>query len=286
MNDEKLLHAATAALERGNAARALEHLNAVDQVSEGAWTLRALALAQTGDEAGSFDAVHRGLSMGPDNPALLALRAELTERRDGPQAAETAYLALLRAHPNHTSGLLGYGWLLGSNGDTEGAKAVLARISGHIRNEVPDALALEGMIACSEGNLRESRAYLERGLQADPNSVRLHTLRALLASAGGEGAKRTSNHLQTAAEIDPRRAAQLGYEARFLSHWALAPMRLIDRVGTAQLWIAWIATFLTLRTLWPNGPIGWIVLVYVSFAIYTWVAPPLLRRWLRRKGEL
>jgi len=286
MNDDRLLTAAASALERGNALRALEHLDGIDTVSAEAWNLRAIALAQTGDASGAHDAVRRGLSLEPQHPALLYMHATMTENLESPDKAEEAYLSLLREHPNHVSGLLGYGWLLASNGDTEGARAVLERVSGHVGAGVPDALALAGVIACADGDLNTSRTLLDRGLQADPNSVRLHALRAMLASTGGEGRERTSRHLRAAAASNPRNAAALGYSARYLDHWALVPLRIFNRFSTAQIWLAWIATLFVLRRILPDGPLLIVVLVYVSLAVYSWVAPPVLRWWLRRKGEL
>ena len=142
------------------------------------------------------------------------------------------------------------------------------------------------MIEASEGNIKQSRTLLERGLEADPNSTRLHALRAMLASAGGEGAGRTSAHLRAAAASNPRQAAALGYEARYLQHWSMAPLRTLSRFSTAQLWLGWVAIIFALRALWPDGPILWIVLGYLCFVVYSWAYPPLFRKWLKRKGEL
>lgn len=64
------------------------------------------------------------------------------------------------------------------------------------------------------------------------------------------------------------------------------PIRLVTRIGAGKLWIAWIVFILGFREVWPDGPFGWIVLGYLLFAIYTWVTPFLLRKWLTRKGEL
>ncbi len=286
MNDDQLLQAAIGALERGNAVRALEHLDGIETVTATAWNLRAVALANSGEMPAAQEAVQRGLSLDADNAPLLLLNAELLEKQQHPVAAEQAYLDLLRSYPTYVSGLLGYGWLLATNGDPEGAQAVLDRVGPHVQSESPEALALGGLIACSEGRINESRSLLQRGLEADPNSIRLHSLRAIIAAISGEGTGVMATHMKTAASINPVHGAKMGYEARYVRHWALAPSRLVDRVGTARLWLLWIAIFFGLRRFWPDGPIGWIALVYVIFALYTWIAPPILRRWLRRKGEL
>jgi len=97
---------------------------------------------------------------------------------------------------------------------------------------------------------------------------------------------KAADHMLTAAALDPEFAGAQGREARFLKHPLMAPTRLISRVGPAQLWVGWLAVLFLLPRVWPGAPMGWIVLVYILFAIYSWTVPFLLRKWMTSQGRL
>lgn len=285
MNDDQIIQAAASALERGNPQRAREHLQALPEPSAQVWHLKAVSFQLEGRHSEAVQAVQRGLSMEPGNLALRLLHADLVSD-ERPGDAEALYLGILNDYPNEPDALLSYAWLLATQGDADGAGIVMDRVPGHIRANAPQALGIDGLIALHRGKMTQSREFLDRGLQRDPNSLFLHSLQVAQASVDRRGGKRMVAHMGTAAATDPRLAAGLGYEGRYLSHPLMAPIRLVDRVGTVQLWIGWIIFIMLVRQFWTSAPLGWIVLGYLTFAIYTWITPPLLRFWLKRKGQL
>jgi len=286
VNDDQLAESALNALQRGNAQRAQEHLFAVERPSGFVWYLRAVAAGMLGHEAEARTAIERGLSMEPNSPELLMLLAGQHEEDGAVSEAEAVYLALLNESPAYHPALISYARLLATAGDPVGATKVMDRVPGHVQAGDPDALHALGVIALSEGRLKDSQRLVDAGLELDPNSVRLHALQAAQASLDPKKSKSMVTHLSSAAAADPRQAAALGYEARFISHPLMAPVRLIDRIGAARLWIGWLVVLFGLPRIWPNAPMLWIALAYICFALYSWIAPPMLRRWLRRKGEL
>jgi predicted Zn-dependent protease len=68
------------------------------------------------------------------------------------------------------------------------------------------------------------------------------------------------------------------------THWSMWPLRPLQRYGWTASFVIWIGTLLALRVLAryaPEvaGPASWMVLAYVA---YSWVWPPLFRKWVLR----
>ena len=285
MSPERLLLAADA-VARGNGYRALEHLQQVQAVDEPqTWLLRGQALGLIGEHAQAEEACRRGIAIDPTNTALRIELAVAFEAQSLFPQAESALLSVLNEHPEHLQALVAYGWLLAKSGDAEGAHHVLDRIDPRLRSASPNLMALQGYLALIEGRQADAAAFIERGLQMDPEASGFRMLRATQAAMQGQtGAAAT--HLDAAARLDPARAAHEGRVARYLSHPLMAPSRVVDRIGPGALWIAWLVILFGLPRVWAGAPMGWIVGIYLIFAAWTWIVPRLLRRWMIRKGQL
>jgi hypothetical protein len=100
-------------------------------------------------------------------------------------------------------------------------------------------------------------------------------------------ARRTREAYQLARELlraNPNNAAMLDLvrALRMDRHWSLAPLWPLQRWGWSGSIGLWIGSLLLLRVLGQTapawvGPVATALLVYV---VYSWVWPPLLRRWL------
>lgn len=75
-------------------------------------------------------------------------------------------------------------------------------------------------------------------------------------------------------------------ELRAASHWSVVPLWPLNRydwLGSGMLWAFAVGSFMLSRVYAPDltGPLVTIYLVYV---VYSWIWPPLLKRWLRSRG--
>ena len=286
MTTNRNLVAARAALGRGNPARALEHINdskAFDQAET--WQLQTQAYLALNRIDEARQSVSQGLRLEPQNSQLEILYSRVLSRANQYQEAEASLLRVLGREPQNVDALFYYGWLLAEAGDSDGARNVIDALPDWARASDPNTMALQAYVAIIDGKKAESARYLQTGLEIDPENTHLRQLAGIRESMDHRmGA--AADHLIGAAMADPSRAGDLGREGRYLNHPLMAPTRLITRIGPGRLWIAWIMLLFIGRRVLPTAVLVPLVVIYLTGAIYSWVAPPLLRAWLKRKGEL
>lgn len=280
---------AAEALERGNPTRALEHLgNLGDGIDPVAWRLRAVALRGIGDRDRAELAARHGLALAPDDVGLRLVLADILAAQKRRAESETVLLTVLNQHPEYAPALAQYAWLLAGAGDPAGARQIMARLPGPGASADGDdagLFALHGYVALVEGDVDAAERCLDTGLALEPEAPKLRLLRALVADQRSQS-REASNHVLIAAQSSPDGVADIARHARFINHPLMAPMRLVNRIGAGRLWLAWLAVLFLLPRVWPRAPMLWIIGFYLSFAIYTWTAPFLLRRWMRSRGRL
>ncbi len=286
MTDPAHLQLARDAIERGNGRRAIEHLATADVQDPDAWYLRSRAFALEDDDRGAEQSARQGLMVAPEYVPLLIVLGQSLSNQNRLVDAEKAFVHALNQNPEHLEALHSYAWLLAKAGDPQGAREVMAKMPPVYLAATPSGHALSGYVSLVEGNVKDARMHLDAGLTLDPDGVQLHTLKALELSIGSNDLGGASQHLRTAAQSDPAAAGALGRQARYLQHPLMRPIQLVDRIGVAQLWIAWIATLFLLPRIWPGAPMGPITIAYIGFAVYTWVVPFALRKWMERRGQL
>ena len=75
--------------------------------------------------------------------------------------------------------------------------------------------------------------------------------------------------------------------AKIHAHWALYPLRIFHSFNSGTVWVATIVTYFALRQLGFGAQATWLALAYLVFAIYSWIAPPLVRAWFNyRHGRI
>ena len=272
-------------VEIGRPERALEALAELgsDGVEDPhAWFVRAHALLELERFADAADAASQGLALDPDRGELLHLLALAEWRRGDLASAERAVLAALDLWPDDPVVLCTYAHLVASAGQLDKAERLVAEAArlapddAYVRRTRAELAYLRGRDAEAE---REARGALELEPE-DPHSVALMGVAAYERGSGRRGAR----GLRRAAALDPSidRHVEAARDAATSMHPLLLPLWPVYRFGQGPVWIAGVATLLAMRALDVPGVIaGPVVVIWLAFVAYSWIAPPLLERWLR-----
>ncbi len=279
------LELAEAALDRNNGRQALQHLAASGDVeSSRSWTIRAKAWVLEDETERALDGAKRGLLVAPEDLDLLLTYAVAQYNLSNPVEAERALLVALNKHPTYGKALYIYSLVLLDGGDTDGAHLMLNRLE-EVAGPFAESLSLRARVCAAEGKERDADRFAELALEADPESGDAAETRYLLSVLKADAPSAANAGLH-AAQLDPQLYAIQGRQARFIKHPAMLPHRLVDRVGMVPISIT-TSAFFALAARYLDGTIMLIAAVtYLVLAGYTWVAPPILRWWLRRKGQL
>jgi tetratricopeptide (TPR) repeat protein len=146
-------------------------------------------------------------------------------------------------------------------------------------------LNARGYAAFVRGDDQQAAAEYRRMLEHDPESVAAHYMRgAALARRGAWGS--AERHLREAAARAPADAqvADAARRLRALSHPLMLPLRPIARLGRWRIWFGWIAIYALLRATGNSVVVGVAAGIWLVFVAYTWLVPPLVRWWLRRRS--
>jgi hypothetical protein len=71
-------------------------------------------------------------------------------------------------------------------------------------------------------------------------------------------------------------------ELRIAKHPLMLPIRPFVRFGPLKTWVAAIVVIYALRLTGLPVLSAAVAVVWVLLCIYSWVVPPLVRRWMRR----
>lgn len=273
-------------LEQHEPERALALLDGVarpDLEDENFWFLYGQAFYDLARYREAADMAQAGLVRAPDSTMLLYLACNCQAALGDLAAAERAILAALKLMPEDAGLLCRYAILVAQAGQLEKASRLLAEAERSAPTH-PHLTQARMIISYLSGDNAHTIETGKRMLREDPDNMFGHYM--LASSLIGQGrVKEADKHLRQVAgdNADDPHIAEALHELRVAQHWLLWPMRLLARFEYANIivWFAAIATFSLLRLLDMNRAATIFSLCYIIFAIYTWVAPPLLRRWLR-----
>ena len=246
--------------------------------------LAARADYQDDDFESAHDTLSRVLAAQPDHVQgrWLMFCVEI-ERGHLPQA-ESIVLGLLRERPDAAWLYAGYSRLMLRALNFAKARALADEA---LRRSPADDSALRARALCDLVDQRAATdsAALMQLLASDPHDM--HTLRlvalALVHANRPRQALRLAKELLRMQPDDPS-LLELVRALRADTHWSLVPLWPMQRWGwyaSIGLWIVVVALLQLLRGAAPTwvGPVSMAVLAYVA---YSWLWPPLLRRWLQR----
>lgn len=267
-------------------ARALEVLNGLTNVpmqDPDYWYLRGRALYELKRYPEAADMLQRGLGQEPDYTPLLYMMCNCQDKLGNLAEAERAILTALRLVPDEPSFLCRYAYLVAKAGQLDKADRLVdeaARLSPYDTT----VLQTRAWLSYLRGDDRQAEVYSREMLREDPDDPAGHYMYGvskLNTGSVGDAAR----HLGTVARYDPtdHDAVKIARQSQMAAHWLLWPLRPFYILGPAKCWIAVIVAIFLLCSLGLYeiaGCIGWI---YLLICIYSWVMPPILKWWYKRR---
>jgi tetratricopeptide (TPR) repeat protein len=262
----------------GDALAALARANADDD-PELFHLLRAEALLLDDRLAAAIEATEEGLAAEPESIPLLVIKAGGHERLGQLAAAETALLAALRQLPEEPSLLCRYGRLVARGGHLDKARRLLAEAQ-RLEPDSGEAARLALLIDHLAGDDLAAAAASRKLLADDPEDTHAMAMLGLsLLERGEHGAARRV--VMPAAALEPEHLGELAREARLRAHPLMWPLWPVVRFGGVAMWFVGVGAIFVARTIGDGELVLPVALTYLLWCVYTWVAPPLLRRYLR-----
>lgn len=283
---ESRLQMAAHWLQIGRPERVLDELQGLSgdaAVDYRAYLFRGAALHSLDRNAEAVDVLRDGLALHGPFPAMLhVLGAALRSEGRLPEA-EAAFLQGLSLDPNDPDLLIGYAHVCLAAGQAEKAGALVERAA----SQAPESAAVSAALAQVAFALGKDREMYRHSTEAlshdpeDPNARALHGTASMLTgdARGGYDSLRTAAASQPGDE-DLRAAAR---EAKLYNHPLMVPLRPFARFNPLVVWIGAVAIIYGLRVA-GLGPLSFaFAMFWLGFCIYSWVVPPLVRRWINRK---
>ncbi|WAS97911.1 tetratricopeptide repeat protein [Nannocystis punicea] len=265
--------------------------------------------------------VGKALALDPADPDTLCLagRVELAQEQRG-EAERRAHEALARAPGHDGARSLLFDVLLADKRHADAEEVVLERLRDDPAD--PDALADYAQLLVQVFQLDKARALVAEALRRAPDhpsaqvlDAVLHVIRgddlaaadrlARLVAADPEAAHVAwtamlvlgeRGHHRQALEIgrqllrrspDDRELVDAVIEQRLASHWSMIPLWPLLRggwVASAILWAVAVFGLILLRPFVSELALLGFAVLYLALMLYSYVGPPLLRRWLRWRG--
>lgn len=269
-------------LSTGRPLQALEQLQALpgdEALSPYAMLLRGRALLALDRDDEARDVARRGLASDADDVSLWSVLADASSALGDLPGAESALLAALRLEPDNAELMADYAMVLAEAGQDAKADRVLAR-AAQIDPEASTVLRARAFVALARGDDRGAVRQARQALARDPHSVHAHALLGVSSLQRGEAATGLrSSRLAAAGALGNEAIAGLARDARLQAHWSQIPLRPITRFGQAQVWIVGVVLLMLAAFVLPDAAAGVVIISWLAFCVYTWVAPPLLRLW-------
>lgn len=225
--------------------------------------------------------VRQVLVVDPEHvPARQLLAAMLVEKREYADA-ELLLIGLLKQYPEHADLYGRYARLMLRTLHLEKAEQ-LAREG--LRYDPENAECLLAIALCETARSgAKPNAALTRLLGAHPES--LSTVHALVIALVESGRIDEAHRIaQGAMRADPanENLVSLVRELRIQNHWTMKPLWPLQKWGwgaSAAMWLGGIVVSGALQR--ANSPAAMpFVYLWIAYAVYSWVWPPLLRRLL------
>jgi predicted Zn-dependent protease len=248
--------------------------------------LAARAALGEKDQARARDHVEQALAAGPGHFEARVLLFVLDYHQDRYPEAERTIIELIRERPDNAHLLALYAELMLNTLKLDKARALTAEA---LRRDPDDERAqlVNVLLLTIEGKRDDAGVQLAELIRADPEGAEIaRTLfNVLLEQNRHREALEVGRQL---LKLDPgNRAlveslAELAAATHWIA-WPAYPLRRFGWAGAAGLWASGV--FVLPLVVKLNVALGVaLVVLYLLYIVYSWVYPPLLKRWLMRQG--
>lgn len=277
---------AQAMLQAGRPQEALSTLAtlpAADVMVPVAAKLRCAALAQLDRWAEAGDAARAGLAANGPDPDLLYWLGRAEQHAGNAETAERVLLDGLALAPHDVDLLCAYADLCAGEGQVEKA-AKLVALAAAEDPHAPMVYATRVKVAYARGDDREAERISREFVAAYPaNPVANALLGGVSAARGQVGAAYAGFRRAVAEDPTEQAYAESALEMRAAGHPLMLPLRPILRFGALKVWLAAIVLIFGLRLLHVPQLSFVVAVAWVAYCVYSWVVPPLVRWWVRRR---
>jgi tetratricopeptide (TPR) repeat protein len=287
VNGDRALALAEHYLEIDQPARALATLErAESEVIEDSrfWLTRARALRGVARPGAAANAARRGLDLDPEDPILLDVLCLAALETGDLRDARSAIRSAIELWPDEPDLLAHAAMVEAKDGEYVEARLLLDE-AARIDPEAREVLNARGYAAFLRGDDDEAAAEYRSLLERDPDSIAGHYMRGAALARRGKW-RVAERHLREAAARAPDDAevADLARRLRALAHPLMLPLRPVARLGRWRIWFGWLAIYAILRATGNAILVGVAAAIWVFFVAYTWIVPPLVRWWVRRRS--
>lgn len=243
--------------------------------------LRAYAQLGVGALHAAAADARRAQELDPDEPGA-AYVLSLAEAELGQLAeAERAILRALELAPDEPAALIQYARILMRGHVLDKADRVLqaAASAGAARD---DLLRARVDLAYLRGDNAEAEGLTRLLLAEDAVEPHGHQMLGVLAAQDNRFAE-AEQRFGEAVRLDPTRdhLADAAREARITQGAYYWPLRLFNRFGAPQMWVAAIATLVVLRAMGLTILAGIVGLTWMLLCVWSWAAHSRLEHRLR-----
>lgn len=245
------------------------------------WLLRGQALYDLGRYAEARTAAREGLAREPESVGLLYLSCNAEVKLGDAAAAERAILAALRLAPEDPYLLCRYAHLVAKAGQIDKAGRLVDE-AARVAPDSPVVHKARATLSYLRGKNREMGEHSQRVLADDPDDPYGHSMLGVSAASRGRAGD-AARHFASAVRLAPadNTLAEAARESRVASHPLMWPLAPFSRLGPGVVWIGAMVIIFGLRALGFTTAALALTVVYLVWCLYSWITPPLLRRWLR-----
>lgn len=276
-------------IERGRMDAAQAAINRgmqIDPSHEGLRYLQAVVLFRDDAHSEALDAVEDLLQDAPELHEARLLHARLL-REDGRLAeSERELLELLREAPEDAVLMAHYAMTVLRAGQFDKADALVREA---VRREPENHFVLFVAALCDMAQGRpvaDSRAF-EDMLRLEPDAEStLRTMAVALYREHKLGPAQELVQLLVRQSPHDRSVVNLAAAIRFENHWSMRPLYPVMRWGwnaSIGIYVAVMVLLQLGRGILPPPLIVALSIAWISWAVYSWVWPPILKRWRFRE---
>jgi predicted Zn-dependent protease len=280
------LDRAQALLVAGRAEQALAELGSLpvaEAVGPAAMRLRCVALVQLDRWPEVADAARAGLAAGGPDPGLLLWLGRALAELGHAQDAERALLDGLALAPADVDLLCAYADVCLRHGQVDKAAKLVALAAAEDPHD-PSVYVARVQVAHARGDDREAQRISREFVGAYPDNPAANALLGGTSAVRGQIRNAYAGYRKAAAEMPTEQSfAESAVELQIAQHPLMAPLRPVLRFGTWKTWGAVVALIFGLRMLRLPALAGLVGLAWLVFCVYSWVVPPLVRRWVLRR---